>query len=771
MGASNMQRKTMADSWQNTPFDSTLGKDSIALALRPQAELVEAGVDDLQRTRWIADGVDPRFSCEFEQGKWPEGGWYAFEVDIEADGDPLLQPVLYPDYGAGLVEEARLEMPFVQSRALAGLSVVRFVDRVHSLRFDPSIAPVKFAMGRVRLRRLSRLRAAGRMTRALLKMAPSIRAKGKVLVDLVREYSAGGARGMADWLYGRYSRCLALRASDDDLYQSWIDLYERDRPFVAPAREPLISVVMPVYNTPEKWLRRCMDSVIAQSYQNWELCIANDASTYRHVKRVLDEYASKEPRIRVVHRAVNGHISRSSNDALAMAQGEYVALLDHDDELPPRALLEVARAIERNPQWKVIYSDEDKIDEAGRRYAPYFKPDWNYDLFLSQNCISHLGVYHAALLREVGGFRQGMEGSQDWDLALRCIERLRPDEIGHIAQVLYHWRAISGSTALGVDEKDYAGDAGLRAVRDHLERIGCEADAEMVGPGRVRVRRGLPKRVPRVSLIIPTRDQVELLRTCISSIFDKTDYPDFEVLIVDNQSSEPATLEYFAELAAEPRVKVVPYDAPFNYSAINNHAAALASGQILGLVNNDIEVESAGWLQEMVSQAVREDVGAVGAMLLYPNDTIQHAGVIVGLHGIAGHVYAGLPRNHPGQMGRALLVQEMSAVTAACLLVRKSVFDQVGGLDEGLSVAFNDIDFCLRVRARGYRNLWTPHAVLYHHESASRGSEDTPEKQARFNAEIDFMQSRWGDLLLRDPSYNPNLSLGAGQFELAFPPR
>jgi GT2 family glycosyltransferase len=274
-----------------------------------------------------------------------------------------------------------------------------------------------------------------------------------------------------------------------------------------------------------------------------------------------------------------------------------------------------------------------------------------------------------------------------------------------------------------------------------------------------------------VSLIIPTRDQVELLRTCISSIFDKTDYPDFEVLIVDNQSSEPATLEYFAELAAEPRIKVVPYDAPFNYSAINNHAAALASGQILGLVNNDIEVESAGWLQEMVSQAVREDVGAVGAMLLYPNDTIQHAGVIVGLHGIAGHVYAGLPRNHPGQMGRALLVQEMSAVTAACLLVRKSVFDQVGGLDEGLSVAFNDIDFCLRVRARGYRNLWTPHAVLYHHESASRGSEDTPEKQARFNAEIDFMQSRWGDLLLRDPSYNPNLSLGAGQFELAFPPR
>lgn len=769
-----MQQKSDADIAQSSPSPHARTHDSIGLSFQPQAELVGAGCDDRKRPRWLANGHDPRFACEFEPGKWPQGGWYALDMDIEAQGDPLVQPVLYPDYGAGLLEEARLEMPFVQDPTLAGLSVVRFVDRVHSLRFDPSIAPGQFSLGRARLRRLSRLRAAIRMTRALMKLTPTFAAKIGVLGDLWRHYSVDGARGMAEWLYHRYSRCVAFREENGDAYQNWINQYDGtagDAVSRVLTRKPLISVVMPVYNTPEKWLRKCIDSVIAQTYPNWELCIANDASTSRHVKTVLDGYARQDTRIRVLHRPVNGHISLSSNDALAMARGDFVALLDHDDELPSRALLEVAHAIDHNPAWKLIYSDEDKIDEAGRRYDPYFKPDWNYDLFLGQNCVSHLGVYQTALVREVGGFRQGMEGSQDWDLALRCIERLKPHEIGHIPQVLYHWRAISGSTARGVGEKDYAGNAGLRAVRDHLERIGCEADVEMVGAGRVRVKRRLPNEVPRVSLIIPTRDKVELLRTCISSILAKTDYPDFEILIVDNQSAEPATMEFFAELASEPRVTVHRYDAPFNYSAINNYAATRATGQILGLVNNDIEVESSEWLREMVTHALRDDVGAVGAMLLYPDDTIQHAGVVLGMHGIAGHVYAGLPRDHSGQMGRALLVQEMSAVTAACLIVRKCVFDEVGGLDEGLCVAFNDVDFCLRVRSNGYRNLWTPHAVLYHHESASRGYEDTPEKKARFNGEIEFMRSRWGDQLLRDPSYNPNLSLGAGQFEMAFPPR
>lgn len=716
---------------------------------------------------WRCTGDDPQFALQLPAGGL-RAGWHVVDLQMRTSAGDAVSPEIYPDYGNGISEVTRIALTLALDNAGRGGQVVCFNEGVSYIRFDPAMAPTEFELKHFDLRRVTRIHAAWLMLRSLA-------ARGEGWESVLRRSLTelrGGFQGFTHWLRTTYNFEGGGRVND---YSNWLRLYGLQPPSSAvqpvQSTQPLISVVMPVYNTPEKWLRKCIDSVIAQTYPKWELCIANDASTSPHVRIVLDEYARVDPRIRVLHREVNGHISLCSNDALTMARGEYVALLDHDDELPSHALLEVAKAIEQNPLWKLIYSDEDKIDEAGQRYDPYFKPDWNYDLFLGQNCVSHLGIYRTSLVREVGGFRKGMEGSQDWDLALRCIERLGSDEIGHIPHVMYHWRAIAGSTALGVGEKDYAGNAGLRAVRDHLGRIGCKADVEMVGPGRVRVKRRLPENPPRVSLIVPTRDKVDLLRTCIGSILARTDYPDYEILIVDNQSSEPETLEYFAELAAEPRIRVLRYDKPFNYSAINNFAAAQATGQVLGLVNNDIEVESPGWLQELVSHSLRDDVGAVGAMLLYPNDTIQHAGVILGMHGIAGHLYAGLPRDHSGQMGRALLVQEMSAVTAACLLVRKAVFDEVGGLDERLCVAFNDIDFCLRVRARGYRNLWTPHAVLYHHESASRGYEDTPEKKARFDGEVDMMRSRWADQLLRDPSYNPNLSLAGGPFELAFPPR
>lgn len=747
---------------------------SIDLSFVPQGDLQETGHAGT-RTSWCSTGLDPRFCCELEPGKKVVGGWYELELDISFDPNTLIQPALYPDYGAGMHEALRLELPFVQDRSLADLSVVRFVDTVKALRFDPSISTGEFALGSAKLRRLSRIEAFLRMARAILRVEDSTEASWALMRQMyVRLFSGHGFVRLGDWLYQRYSSVVAVRNGGLNTYHKWIGLYEK-RSF--PCDEaglttgPLFSIVMPVYNTPEKWLRKCIDSVVAQTYGNWELCISNDASSQPHVRLVLDQYKEKDHRIRVHHREANGHISLSSNDGLAMARGEFIALLDHDDELAPHALEEIHLALRSNPHWQVVYSDEDKMDEKGVRYDPYFKPDWNYDLFLSQNCISHLGVYSTELVRQVGGFRRGMEGSQDWDLALRCIERIDPNQIGHVPHVLYHWRAIAGSTALGVEQKDYAGAAALRAVEEHLERIGCKARAEMAGPGRVRIKRELPERLPRVSLIIPTRDKLELLRTCVNSILAKTSYGNFEILVVDNQSIEPDTLAYFDEISANAHVRVIRYDQPFNYSAINNYAAQYATGEILGLVNNDIEVEGSEWLAEMVSHAVRPDVGAVGAMLLYPNDTIQHAGVILGMHGVAGHVYAGMPRGFSGQMGRALLTQEMSAVTAACLLVRKNVFLEVGGLDEGLSVAFNDIDLCLRVRARGYRNIWTPYAVLYHHESASRGYEDTPEKKLRFGREIDFMQLRWGSVLLNDPSYNQNLSLGADEFELAFPPR
>src|SRR5690606_9272676 len=340
----------------------------------------------------------------------------------------------------------------------------------------------------------------------------------------------------------------------------------------------------------------------------------------------------------------------------------------------------------------------------------------------------------------VGGFRKGFEGSQDHDLFLRCTERLPAPPIHHVPRVLYHWRAIEGSTALARDAKDYAADAGARAVAEHLERMHPGARVEGLAHGHYRVRWPLPGSPPGVSLVIPTRDRVELLRTCVESILARTRYPDYEVLVVDNQSSEPATLDYLARIELDPRVRVLRYDAPFNYSAINNWAVGQCDGAVIGLVNNDIEVISPDWLAEMVSQAIRPGIGAVGAMLYYPNDTIQHAGVGLGIHGVASHLYVGMPRGYPGHGGRARVAQQLSAVTGACLVVARRAWEEVGGLDEALQVAFNDIDFCLRLGEAGYRNIWTPFAELYHHESASRGSEDSEEKQRRFAGEVELMQ-------------------------------
>jgi len=537
------------------------------------------------------------------------------------------------------------------------------------------------------------------------------------------------------------------------------------------AYQPLLSVIMPVYNSDERWLRAAIRSVEEQLYPNWELCIADDHSTKPGVAEVLREIQARERRIKLHFRDVNGHISAASNSALALAWGEFVVLLDHDDVLPRHALAAVVHELNRHPDADIIYSDEDRLDESGRRYDPYFKPDWNAELLYGQNLISHLGVYRTAMVRKVGGFQQGFEGSQDYEMALRIIERTQPDRIRHIPLILYHWRAIEGSTALAREAKDYASAAGVRAVAEHLQRTGGEAEAEELPHGHYRVRWRIPQQAPKVSLIVPTRDKAGLLRTCIESVRERTTYPSFEVVVVDNQSSEPAAVAYLAGLERHRGVRVLHYDAPFNYSKINNWAAGQCDGAVIGLVNNDIEVISPGWLDEMVSQAMRPEVGAVGAMLYYPNDTIQHAGVVLGVHGVAAHLYADMPRGYAGHGGRALVTQSLSAVTGACLLVRRAAYEQVGGLDESLQVAFNDIDFCLRLRAAGYRNVWTPFAELYHHESASRGSEDTDEKKERFAREVDLMQQRWGEQLQFDPAYNVNLSLSSPCCELSSPPR
>ncbi|MEP7042441.1 MAG: glycosyltransferase family 2 protein [Dokdonella sp.] len=732
---------------------------------------------------WLATGGDPQFACR--TSAYPlRGGWYRLSLDFESLDDKISPPRLYFDFGQGLSEARSLTLNFVHPAAARHEGIVLLAQNVAGLRFDPAITRCEFRTRRMRLRRVSRARAAvamvsdvwSRRTRWSARLGWLCGGLGKLL----RQH---GPSAFATWLYAAYMD----RGVEQRSYDRWLTLFDQPQAAsqahaasaVSPAAvigkrgAPLFSILLPTYNTPERWLRRCLDSVLQQTYPHWELCVADDASSRPQVRKVLEEYAARDPRIRVTLRSARGHISEASNSALELARGDYAALLDHDDELHPEALHSFAEAIAEHPRWKLIYSDEDKIDTQGRRFDPYFKPDWNIELLRGHNCFSHLGVYALDLLHAVGGFRKGLEGSQDWDLVLRCAERLDETQIGHVPRVLYHWRVLPGSTSMGVEQKNYAHVSGRRAIREHLERSGVTAevlDIESMA-GAFRVRYALPSPPPLVSIIIPTRDRLDLLRQCVDSILDRTTYPRYEIVIVDNQSAEQATLDYFAGLADQPLVKIVHHDGPFNYSRINNHAVSECSGSMVCLLNNDIEVITPEWLDELVGHAAQPEIGAVGAMLYYPNDTIQHAGVVTGIQGVASHAYCGMQRGYPGYMGRALLVQSMSAVTAACLLVRRAVFEQVGGLDESLAVAFNDIDFCLRIGRAGYRNLWTPFAELYHHESASRGDENTPEKQERFHSEIELMQKRWAGVLENDPSYNPNLAIYGEPYTLAFPPR
>jgi len=533
--------------------------------------------------------------------------------------------------------------------------------------------------------------------------------------------------------------------------------------------QPTISILMPVFDPNPAVFDAAIRSVRAQAYPHWELCIADDASANPAVAAVIRRHAAADARIKVRFRDTRGNISAASNTALEMAAGDFVAFFDHDDLLPPLALYWVVEAINRHPDARVLYSDEDKLDERGRRYDPYFKSDFNHVLMLAQNMISHLGVYRRDLVTAQGGFRLGFEGAQDHDLALRCVAAVARDQIVHIPRILYHWRAITGSTAISVAAKPTAVTSAQRAVAEHVRGFDAGASVEPApeAPMHFRVRHSLPTPPPLTSILICTRDHEALLRKAIDSICDKTTYPNYEIVVLDNGSRDPATRDYLASLSTRPGITVIRDDSPFNYSRLNNTAVRRARGTVLCLLNDDIEVLTPGWLEEMVSFAVQPDVGAVGARLWYPDGTLQHGGVIIGAGGVAGHAHPRLAKGRRGYFSRAVLQQELSAVTGACLVVRREVYEQVGGLDEDIAVAFNDVDLCLRIRAAGYRNIWTPFAELIHHESASRGYEDNPEKLARFQREIRFMQDRWGDVLDTDPYYNPNLSMRSGDFTLA----
>ena len=572
-----------------------------------------------------------------------------------------------------------------------------------------------------------------------------------------------------------------LRATDKQgrnvqRFHEWIAVHDYAPPHEASVRQrletisvkPRFSVLMPTYNTSPKILDEAIASVHGQIYDNWELCIADDCSPGDWVKPILEKWKEKDPRIKVVYRTVNGHIAEATNSAFEIATGEYIALMDHDDVLRPHALAEVALTLAAHPHAQLIYSDEDKIDDEGRRFDPYFKPGWNPQLLLSQNYFNHLTVHTAENIRRVGGWRKAYNGSQYYDINLRIAARLARDEVVHIPKILYHWRATKDSAAFDSRQKNYAIVNAEKALADFLETQGIRGSIEEV-PGTTwhRVRYALPDDPPLVSLIIPTHNQHKVLRVCIDSIINKTTYPNYEILVVDNNSNEPESLAYFQELEDTGRARVIRYPFPFNYSAINNFAVGQAKGTVVTLVNNDIEVITPDWLTEMVSLALRPGTGCVGAKLYYPNDTIQHAGIVLGIGGVAGHSHKYFERSATGYFGRLKLVQNVSAVTGACLMVRKDIYNEVGGLDEvNLKVAFNDVDFCLKVMEAGYSNAFTPFAELYHHESLSRGTEDNPEKRARFEGEVLHMLGRWGPILSHDPHYSPHLTLRHEDFTI-----
>jgi glycosyltransferase involved in cell wall biosynthesis len=724
---------------------------------------------------WCSVSDDPWFTLQPSNLKL-HSGWYTIELSIHSE-IKFGNAKLYFDYGNGFDESASVTLPFTNGREAKRLYRVTGIPK--KIRFDPFETATQFSVERLHCSPVTKKSARKQMLRFLFENQSRHQDTSvKHIWSELRAYAKRTNVSTEDLLYKRYNESFLRQLGSAFEYANWIDTIERcdhlsmqnkmaEETF---QHRQTISIIVPTYNTPEAFLRRAIESVLAQSYVEWELCVADDASSEPHVRQVLEEYAKLDPRIKVIFREKNGHISEASNSALTLATGHYVALMDHDDELAQHALLFVMEAIHKNPYAQIFYSDEDKIDEHGNRSQPHFKSDWNPDLFFSQNYVSHLGVYRRELLQQIGGFRIGVEGSQDQDLLLRCLLTVESTEIIHIPRVLYHWRIVDGSTAQAPDEKKYTTLAGIEALRHYFDAQGRDDIKVEAGvlPNTYRVTYPLAQPEPLVSLLIPTRDALEVLELCIKSILAKTTYRNYEIIILDNESSKFATLDYFERIQAKhSNIRVVPYHSPFNFSAINNFGVELAKGEVIGLINNDVEVITPEWLTEMTSHALRPEIGCVGAKLYYRDESIQHAGVIVGVGGVAGHSHKYYRRSSPGYFGRLQLVQNLSAVTAACLLVRKQVYNEVGGLEEnGLRVAFNDVDFCLKVREAGYRNLWTPHAELFHYESKSRGAEDTPEKKARFKGEIEFIKNKWGEQLQRDPYYSEHLTLAREDFSI-----
>ena len=555
-------------------------------------------------------------------------------------------------------------------------------------------------------------------------------------------------------------------------YGPWYQAYVPDQETLEAQKKhkfdyrPLISIAVPAYQTPVEFLKQMIESLISQTYPEWELCIANASPDNEEMQRVLADYSAKDSRVRFCNLKENLGIAENTNRAFSMAKGEFMGLLDHDDLLAPNALYEIVQALQDHPQADALYTDEDKVTtELDEHFQPHLKPDFNLDLLRSNNYICHFFVVRRSIVEKAGGFRKEFDGAQDYDFIFRCTENAR--EVLHVPEILYHWRTHKASTADNPASKMYAFEAGKRAIEANLERTGTKGVVSHTQDlGFYRVKYPVQGK-PLVSVIIPNKDEKETLQTCMEMLNSNTSYQNFEIIIIENNSTTDEIFRYYKELSKDPRIHLLRWGKEFNYSAINNFGVAHAKGEYLLFLNNDVKSINPDWMEEMLGVCQRPEVGGVGAKLIYPDNTIQHAGCVVGMGGIAGHMFVDMPADRTGYLHKASLIQDMSAVTAACLMMKKEVFEEAGGFTEDLAVAFNDVDLCLKVRKNNHLIVYDPYAKLYHMESKTRGAEDSKEKVRRFQTEIEYMRCHWLDILKNgDPYYNKNLSLTKWNYSL-----
>ena len=742
-----------------------------------QLELVpadEVEVIDVIKGDYKSTGTTPSFAMTFTPASL-QGGWYYLEAALVRNNGSREASICADIRHAG---KESISIPIPTNLRGTVREVFYLPPNIGALRWSPTAAPGYFSQSQLLLHRITYLES-------------TLRRLSRVIFDLwrFRNRTSGSNAGLGWWravgnLQDAYRRTATLRLNRlmDNDYPAFIavndtlkeaDILAMREQVRQLALRPVVSLIMRVEFPVEELFKAALESISGQIYPHWELVLAGHLSANTKILALINQYQSGNIRIKIAPVEPDASPTMILNDALKLARGEFVIQINQHDKITPHALFLLVQEINKHPDVDLVYSDSDSIDDDDNRHDPHFKPDWNPDLFFSYNYMASLILYRRARLLEVGGYRSGFEGAADYELSLRYIRDIPDTRIRHVAKVLCHSR----TTCQSLENTTVSNSGNCRgnataphpdicALQAYFEGSGITVE-EGLAPGICRIKHPLPERPPLVTIIIPTRDQVAILKTCIAGIQQNTDYENWEMLVIDNQSVKPETHAYFDQLQSDPRIRVMRYENKFNYSALNNFAVLHARGEVLALLNNDVEVISKEWLTEMVSHAIRPEIGAVGAKLLYSNGTVQHAGVILGLGGVAGHAHRYLKGDAHGYCHRAVVTQNLSAVTGACLVVRKSSYQEVGGLNEAdLAIAFNDVDFCLKLVTAGYRNVFTPYALLYHHESLSRGPDDTPEKHARFMHEFEYMKRTWGGILQNDNAYNPNLTLEFETFAL-----